>query len=335
IFLSVDALPYDKPKVYTIPLKPKSITRRRLSKRAMRSMPLRGHSRDYVYYGQVTFGTGKQQNFDIQFATGIGDFYVLSEYCVSPACKGKPKYNEQIDSSFVPSFGKNFSIKYPEYTENSGYSGKTTIEIAGLKVKAQEVGLIKNVTEPEDYASGWRHPFSGVMGMGFSELSINNQTTPITNLINNHQLDKPEFSFLLGREADKLPSELTIGGSNPKKYHANTLTFTNVVDDNKGEWKIPIDNVVINGEKLNLKNRTAIIDTGTALIVMPYDDAKEFYSKIPNARDNGAGYYTLRCEYQYEVGLEFNGKTWYIDPKDFLYIRVGNEYCIGAVSYDN
>ncbi|CAG8819275.1 18248_t:CDS:1, partial [Gigaspora rosea] len=247
----------------------------------------------------------------------------------------KPKYNEQIDSSFVPSIGKKFSIEYPEGTESSGDSGKTTIEIAGFKVKAQEVGLIKNVTESAHRSSAWiHHPFSGVMGMGFSESSQNHQTTPITNLINNNQLDKPEFSFLIGRA--KSPSELTIGGSNPKKYDANTLTFTNVVDDNKGVWKIPIDNVVINGEKLNLKDRTAIIDTGTALIVMPRDDAKEFYSKIPSAKDTGVGYYMLRCDARtrYEIGLEFNGKTWYIDPEDFLIHRVRNS-CYGAVTYDN
>ncbi|CAG8484372.1 25815_t:CDS:2, partial [Gigaspora rosea] len=325
IFLSVDALPYDKPKVYTIPLKPKSITRRRLSRRAMGSMPVFQEERDIAYYGQITFGTGTPQNFNIFFDTGSGDLFVLGEKCDSPACKDKPKYNPKFDESFNQIHEKDFSAEYLDGTEVSGDSGETTIEIAGISVKEQEFGLVDKVTD--DFNS----PYVGIMGMGFSESSENYQTTPMTNLIDNDQLDKPQFSFLIGREADKSPSELTIGGSNPDKYHVDTLTFTNVVEDNDGEWKIPIDNCVIDGEKLNLKDRTALIDTGVTLIIMPPNDAKEFYSKITNAIDNGKGSYVLPCGARHEVGLVFNGKTWNIDPRDFIFREEGN--CIGAVTY--
>ncbi|CAG8787920.1 14429_t:CDS:2, partial [Gigaspora rosea] len=195
IFLSIDALPYDKPKVHTIPLKPKSITRRRLSRRAMGSMPVSEQQPDVAYYGQITFGTGTPQNFDIQFDTGTGDLFVLVKL---------PKYDPGIDQSFSPIDGKNFSVEYADDTDVSGDSGKTTIVIAGISVEAQEFGLADKVSDD------FKHPYEGVMGMGFSDLSDNEQTTPITNLINNNQLDKPQFSFMLGREADKSSSELTI-----------------------------------------------------------------------------------------------------------------------------
>ncbi|RIB01094.1 aspartic peptidase domain-containing protein, partial [Gigaspora rosea] len=267
---------------------------------------------------------GHPQHFDIQFDTGTGDLFVFGELCDSPACKDKPKYYPKFDQSFIPMFEKDFSIEYADDTKVSGDSGKTTIEIAGISVESQEFGLADNVT------GNFNYPYVGIMGMAFSESSENNQITPITNLIDNNQLDKPQFSFLIGR--DKSPSELTIGGSSPDKYHADTLTFTHVVDDNDGEWKIPIDNCVIDGEELNLENRTAMIDTGLTLIVMPPYDAKEFYSKITNAIDNEKGSYVLLCEARHEVGLVFNGKTWNIDPKDFIF-KQGEGDCIGAVTY--
>ncbi|CAG8829581.1 4177_t:CDS:1, partial [Gigaspora rosea] len=176
---------------------------------------------DIAYYGQITFGTGTPQNFDIQFDTGTGDLFVFGKNCDSPACKDKPKYNPKLDKSFSPIYDKDFSVEYADGTKVSGDSGKTTIEIAGISVGAQKFGLVDNVTDNFD------KPYVGIMGMGFSESSKNNQTTPITNLIDNNQLDKPQFSFLIGRKADKSPSELTIGGSNPNKYHVDTLTFTN------------------------------------------------------------------------------------------------------------
>jgi hypothetical protein len=326
IFLSVDALPYDKPNVHTIPLKPKSITRRRLSRRAIGSMPVEEEQPDVAYFGQITFGTGTPQNFDIQFDTGSGDLFVIGKDCGSPACEDKPKYDSDLDTSFTLIDGKDFSVEYADGTEANGNSAKTTIVIAGISVEAQEFGVVNEITDD------FEHPYEGIMGMAFSEASDNEQTTPITTLINNQQLDNPQFSFMLGRDADQSPSELTIGGSNPDRYHADTLTFTHVVDDNAGTWEIPIDNCVVDGEELNLEGRTGIIDTGSTRIILPLDDAETFYSKIPTAIDNEDGTYALPCDEQHEVSLVFSGKTWNIDPRDFT-VEIDEDDCIGSVIY--
>ncbi|RIB00004.1 aspartic peptidase domain-containing protein, partial [Gigaspora rosea] len=326
IFLYVDALPYDKPKVHTIPLKLRSITRRRLSKRAIGSMPLK---HDKGYCGQITFGTGTPQNFDILFDTGSGALFVMGKNCGTPACNNKPKYDPDVDGSFNLTGKDEFEIGYDDYTEINGDSGKTTIVIAGISVEAQEFGVAYDVSDEFD------HPCEGVMGTELIDLSGMQQTTPITNLINNKQLDKPQFSFLLGREADQSPrSELTIGGSNPDRYHADTLTFVQLVDDNNGQWEIPIDDLAINGEGTDLKGRTGFIHTGSELIIMPPDDAHDFYNNIDDAEDNGDGTYKLNCGDKYEVALVFNNVTWKIDPRDFT-VKLAEDKCIGAIIYDN
>ncbi|CAB4380308.1 unnamed protein product [Rhizophagus irregularis] len=326
IFLSVDALPYDKPNVYTIPLKSKSITRRRLSRRAIGSMPVNQEEPDVAYFGQITFGTGTPQNFDIQFDTGSGDLFVFGKNCGSPACEDKPKYDSGLDTSFTPIEGKDFEVEYADGTGATGDSAKTTIVIAGISVDAQEFGVVNEISD------NFEHPYVGIMGMAFSDASQNEQTTPITNLINNNQLDNPQFSFKLGRDADQSPSELTIGGSNPDRYHTDTLTFTHLVDDNGGQWEIPIDNCVVDGEELNLEGRTGLIDVGSTRIIMPPDDADTFYAAIPTAIDNDDGTFALPCEEQHEISLVFSGKTWNIDPRDFT-VEIDEDDCIGSVVY--
>lgn len=328
IFLSVDALPHDKPNMHTIPLKSKSITRRRLSRRAIGTMPVEQQEPDIAYFGQITFGTGTPQTFDIQFDTGSGDLFVFGKNCDSPACEDRPKYDSDLDTSFSPIDGKAFAIEYADGTEAKGDSAKTTIVIAGISVQAQEFGVINEISDD------FEHQYVGIIGMAFSEASSNEQTTPITNLINNKQLDNPQFSFMLGRDADQSPSELTIGGSNPDRYHADTLTFTHLVEDNGGLWKIPIDNCVVDGDELNLEGRTGIIDNGATRIILPPDDASTFYDEIVTAIDNGDGTYALPCEEQHEISLVFGGKTWNIEPRDFT-VEIDEDDCIGAVVYDN
>ncbi|CAG8537249.1 24467_t:CDS:1 [Gigaspora rosea] len=142
-FLSVDALPYDKSKVHTIPLKPKSITRRRL------------------------FGT--PQNFDTQFDAGSGDLFVFVKNRGSSACDDKPKYDSDIDTSFSPIDGKDFSVEYADSTEANGNLAKTTIVIADSSVEEQVINEISDDFE---------HPYEGITGMAFSVTSENEQSTP-------------------------------------------------------------------------------------------------------------------------------------------------------------
>ncbi|CAG8473034.1 10011_t:CDS:1, partial [Dentiscutata heterogama] len=328
IFISVDALPYDKPNVLTIPLKPKSITRRRLSKREIASLPLTAEQSDVTYFGQITFGTGTPQNFDIMFDTGSPELFVIGKDCNPEECSNDHKYDSALDKSFSLIKENAFIIKYADGTEINGDLAKTTIVIADMLVEQQEFGLANKVS------GGFNRPFSGIMGMPFGELNRYGQPTVIANLINNNKLDNPQFSFMLGREADRSPSELTIGGSNPARYHADTLTFTHVVDDNDDLWEIPIDDCIVGGQQVYFDSQTAIIDTGTTRIYMPPNDAKEFYREIRTARDRGDGFYAIDCKAIIEVSLVFSGKTWNISPKDFI-VKRNENVCVGAVAYFN
>src|ERR1043166_2866301 len=168
--LFVDALPYVPSKI-TIPLKEKSITRRRahkLDRRVTKNVGVSQDSPDLAYFGQLTFGkTGDQQTFDIQFDTGSADLFVLNIGCLSPACANKPQYDQGSDNDYVD-LDKGFEVTYDE-GKAQGWSGTTIVQIGDLSVK-QEFGLVDMLTD--DFKDD---PFSGIMGMAFNVISKNNQ----------------------------------------------------------------------------------------------------------------------------------------------------------------
>ncbi|GBB89539.1 hypothetical protein RclHR1_16250001 [Rhizophagus clarus] len=327
-FLFVDALPHAKPKIHTIPLKKRLINSRRLGRRATQNVKVQQQQPDIAYFGEISFGDEESaQKFDIQFDTGSADLFVISIDCNSPACEQKLKYDQNKDKDFKP-LEKNFKANYDRGSA-SGVSGTTTIEIdGGFLVDDQEFGLVNNLSD--DFG---RDEYDGIMGMALSSASENNQITPITKLINSNLLSAPQFSFMLGRNADNKESELTIGGSNPARYDVNSVTWSDLVDNNRGHWLIPLDDCIVNNQELGFQNRNGNIDTGTTLIIVPLADARAIYGKMQDVMERDNGHFYLPCESQNVVGLKFKGVTWNIDIRDLL-IKDGDE-CYGAIIGDD
>lgn len=53
---------------------------------------------------------------------------------------------------------------------------------------------------------------------------------------------------------------MTLGGVDASKFTGKLTTFANV--NTQGFWAGAMDAVTVNGKSLDLKNRTAILDTG-------------------------------------------------------------------------
>ncbi|GES79802.1 acid protease [Rhizophagus clarus] len=299
VFLFVDALPYERPKVHTIPLKMKPITRRRaynVSRRATEQITLDQDQPDLSYFGEVTFGTGEPQELYMLFDTGSADLFVIGDECISPACSRKNKYNSYLDDSYKR-IERSFQVNYVSGAFVKGTCATTDIEIGSISVETQDFGLVDTVSD--DFAD---YTFA---------------------------LDQPQFSFMLGRDADNTPSELTIGGSNPARYDANSLTWTNLANNNKGLWKIPLDDCFVGGQPLGFQDRIGSIDTGSASIIMPIADANALYNKVPKSVAVGKGFYLIPCSTNIEIGLRFSGMTWNMDYRDFI-LKQGND-CYGSI----
>ena len=124
---------------------------------------------------------------------------------------------------------------------------------------------------------------------------------------------------------------MTLGGVDASKFTGKLTTFANV--NTQGFWAGAMDAVSVNGKSLDLKNRTAILDTGarerlwrkaeadrsatgTTLIVAPAADATAIHAAIPGAKSDGQGAFTVPCTTEAVVALSFGGVAFSIDPRD-------------------
>ncbi|KAG8945216.1 hypothetical protein FRC04_001122 [Tulasnella sp. 424] len=103
--------------------------------------------------------------------------------------------------------------------------------------------------------------------------------------------------------------------------------------------RIPLrsDGFSYNGES-STGSFSAVIDSGTILIVIPTAAAKALYAKIPGAKTAhssfGPGFYTYPCDCNLgPITLSFNGDKYAINPVDFNLgpISSGSSTCVAGI----
>jgi len=163
--------------------------------------------------------------------------------------------------------------------------------------------------------------FDGLMGLAQSSLSNQGVTTPIEALAKQGLIKEATTSYKISRVSDGLnDGEITFGGLDSSKFDQNTLvTFQNV--NKNGFWE-GSHTVSVGGQDLGLSDRTAILDTGTTLIIAPPADAAALHNKIPGSKSDGQGGFIIPCTNNAVVSLTFSGQSFDINPIDLLFAPV-------------
>jgi hypothetical protein len=275
-------------------------------------------SSDVGYVATVQAGT-PPRDFHILMDTGSADFWIGAEGCQSQGGGGCGNHNflgPQASSSFVDT-GSQFQVKYGS-GEVQGNIITDNIRIAGLALNNHTFGVA--TAETNDFSSN-SVPFDGLMGLAQSTLSQQHVPTPVEALVSNQLIPAAITSFKLSRLSDRNNNgEVTFGGLDPTKFDKNTLvTFNNV--NTKGFWEGSVS-FSVNGQDLGLQGRTAILDTGTTLIVAPPNDAAAVHAQIPGAQSDGQGGFTIPCTSTAVLSMTFGGRAFDIDPQDLLFSPV-------------
>ncbi|QRV90199.1 aspartyl protease [Ceratobasidium sp. AG-Ba] len=118
----------------------------------------------------------------------------------------------------------------------------------------------------------------------------------------------------------KNDGEITFGGIDETKIYPATVTTIANVNKN-GFWEVPFSPSV-NGKNLGLAGRTAILDTGTSLIIAPPADALALHQQIPGAKSDGQGGFTISCTTNAQVSFKIGSQDFTIDPRDLLFVPV-------------
>lgn len=164
--------------------------------------------------------------------------------------------------------------------------------------------------------------FSGLMGLAQGTLAEQKVPTPVEALATAGTIPAAITSFKLGRVADgNNDGEVTIGSLDTSKFNQQTLTTVPNVNT-EGFWEGAMDAVTVDGQDLGLQGRTAILDTGTTLMIVPPNDAAAIHAQIPGSQSDGQGGFLIPCTTTSSVALTFGGTSFAIDPRDLLFAPV-------------
>ncbi|KAG6850695.1 hypothetical protein H0H93_009853 [Arthromyces matolae] len=271
---------------------------------------------DVGYLATVQIGT-PAQDFLILMDSGSADFWVGSENCLSEnggGCGNHKFLGTQSSSSFVDT-NQQFQVTYGTGAV-AGDIVTDDVSIAGLALTTHTFG-VANV-ESVDFSDD-STPFDGLMGLAQSSLSEQQTLTPIEALAKQGLVTEAITSYKIPRLADnKNDGEITFGGLDTTKFDSTTLvTLDNV--NTQGFWEGNLDAVTVDGTDSGLQGRTAILDTGTTLIVAPPNDAAAVHALIQGAQDVGQGTFTLPCTSNTSVALSFGGTSFTIDSRDLAF----------------
>jgi len=222
------------------------------------------------------------------------------------------------------------------------------------QAQGQTIGAAKQ------YSTGFSKsdfPADGLMGMGFKSIS-NYHASPVFQTLF-------VFAFKLAESG----AELFIGGVN-KSLYKSSFTYVPVTQEvspwpvflvslflivgiMQGYWQVTMDSVNVAGQTV-LNTGSAIIDTGTTLIVGDASGVAKVYRNIPGSKNAastvGPGFYTCKwissvfcyifyfplatvpCSAIPSVSLTFGGGTFPISPATFNLGRVGaTSDCVGGL----
>jgi len=270
------------------------------------------------YYGSVSVGT-PPQSFEVVYDTGSSNLWVPKVGCTH--CGGrffgrKHKYNDLASSTYKPD-GADFEIRYGSGSVSGFFSYDSVTLAEDIVVTDQRFAEVQDAA-----GLGFSYRFSkfdGILGLGFESISVGDAKPVFKSAFDEGLLAAPIFAFYLG---DMGPGELTFGGYDSSKFVGDTITYVNLTAATY--WEITVDSITA-GTYDSPSNQTAIVDSGTSLIVGPTEEISKIAAAV-GATANFLGEYTVDCttlDTMPDVVVTINGVDYTIPAKKTV-IQSGN-----------
>jgi len=269
---------------------------------------------DIGFLATLQIGT-PPRDFEMLMDSGSADMWVGSENCKSSTggtC-GDHNFIGPASSSTFSDSGVSWNITYGTGAV-SGTKVTDNVFIAGLALPKHNFGVANN--ESAQFTDD-SVPFDGLVGLAQSRLSEQKNLSPVEALARSNLIAAPITSYKIPRLADgKNDGQITFGGLDTTKFDPATL----ITLDNRsrvGFWEASMTAVAVSGRPmLNITGRSAILDTGTTLIIAPPPDALAVHGAIPGSKFDNLNGFTVPCTTTVTVELTFGGTAFAIDPRD-------------------
>ncbi|KAJ6264298.1 hypothetical protein Dda_0443 [Drechslerella dactyloides] len=276
-------------------------------------LPLSSDPNDISYWINIQFGSSKK-SFRMVLDTGSADTWIPSSECTSKSCLAHRTYGPADSSKLDFTDNQTFTIKYASGNVE-GTVVKDSLTFGSVTLDDISFGLAKTVSD--DFTG---FPVDGILGLGFPSASVQKVPTFLDNLVSRKIITQRIFGVYLHRTGDNTPNGSVVfggvngpridGGPSALKYYSLNRT--------SDLWAIPMDDVIIDGKNVGFDGgRSAVIDTGTALILIPPDDALKIHQSIAGTQSNGQTFY-IPCNTNVNLELVFGGDKYGITPKDYV-----------------
>jgi len=265
------------------------------------------------YAGMISVGTPGQE-VAVVFDTGSSNLWVPSRQAARPG-----------GASFDPASSSTFSSS--EQAFQLGYGqGAVTGEYCTDDVAIGDL-LLKNFTFAQVFdSSGLRNyqnmKFDGILGLGFASIARGGVPTVMQQLVKTGQLEQPVFGFFLGDDA---PGELVFGGVDPAHYVGD---FHFVELNSATYWSAPLEEVKLEGKMRLSGTSSAIIDSGTSLLIGPKSEVQAVAAMMGAA--SIMGFYTIPCDREVpSLSFSIGGRDYVLEKEDLIVERVSTICILG------
>ncbi|KAH6964493.1 aspartic peptidase domain-containing protein [Fusarium avenaceum] len=227
---------------------------------------------DSQYVVPVKIGTPAQTTY-LNFDTGSSDLWVFSTDTYQPSQEGHILYKPDKSTTSRRLNGQTWSIKYGDGTGANGIVYTDKVQVGNTYVNKQAV---ESATEVSDGIASDKFSH-GIMGLAMSNLNTV-RPTPQTTYFQNVQdkLAKPIFTANLQKGK---AGNYNFGYLNQSEYYGS-VGFAKVQKDSPW-WQINVEGFrVAQGAPWHKYNYSAIVDTGTTLLLLPDYLVQFYYRKV-------------------------------------------------------
>ncbi|EUC55791.1 aspartic peptidase [Rhizoctonia solani AG-3 Rhs1AP] len=245
----------------------------------MTVVPSQDIQNDTEYACPVTIGT-PGETLTLDFDTGSADLWVWSSQArVSKAdMKGRGIYNPSKSRTSKKLRGHTWEVRYGDGSSVSGVVYLDTIVIGDITVENQAVEVARELSD--DFLQAG---CDGLVGLGFPRLNQvqpNQQKTPMENMIEQGVIKDPIFTVKLDKRDSR--GFYTFGFID-ETVHCSKFYWQKINKEN-GWWEVPSAYIKIGDEIYDRgSDNTAIIDTGTTLVLLDDETVEKLYSKVEGA----------------------------------------------------
>jgi len=244
------------------------------------------------YCSPITVGEGENaQTFNVQFDTGIGDFWLFSNLLNTGQLQGNITHNvyDPLNSSTAVSTEQSFSIRYT--TGNiTGVVFNDTVTVAGIQVKNQNIMLPVSTFSDFDPQNFYCDGVFGLWDLGPTDIQPLGNHPPVLQalLFGDSSPKEKIFTVFLTRPGEP-PGFYTFGTVEQSVVGNNTITFVDSDPSWRPFWVVPVSEFFVNDKAIPYPHSAsgiALVDSGTSMVLAPDNFLQEIYPPLGGFFDN-------------------------------------------------